>query len=249
MDQLASYNDIDFANLMYKYHPDDNSLRCENNIVYYQGETTFFAGRCGVQKGECVNLGYFRVGLIDIPIWRLEPAALFFLIREYVNSIYTITNIDNDINSIDAIVKKSSLEKEENNLLDSFMDYYNSLKMFKPYLREELQENFGKISTWINGLISGTALVTPGYKLVNDKFFEFAKANTSDEQKDNSGGNGVARTHHNKAFKTQPTNVSNYYDASEYEPNLLSNEAFVNLITIIFLLIATTAVVLTLIFL
>lgn len=249
MDQLANYNDIDFSNLMYKYHPNDNSLRCENNIVYYQGETTFFAGRCGVQKGECVNLGYFRVGLIDIPIWRLETAALFFLIREYVNSIYTITNIDNDINSIDAIVKKSSPSKEEKDLLDSFMDYYNSLKMFKPYLREELQENFDKISTWINGLVSDISLITPGYKLVNDKFFEFVKANGNDEQKDNSGGNGVARTHRSNAFKTQPTNISTYYDASDYEPNILSNEAFVNLITIIFLIIATIAVVLTLIFL
>lgn len=248
MDQLAAYNDIDFTNLMYKYHPNDNTLRCENNIVYYEGETKFFAGRCGVQKGECVNLGYFRVGLIDIPVWQLDTHALYFLIREYVNSIYTVTNINKDIEKMDIIVKMNPLGNDEKDLLNSFMDYYNSLKMFKPYLRWELKENFEVISSWINNLVSGIALVTEGNKIVNDKFFEYVKSNNQEEL-NNSGGKGTARVLRNTAFKTQPTNISSYYDTSEYDPNIFSNGAFVNLLTIIFLVIATIAVVLTLIYL
>ena len=250
MEQLSTYNDIEFSNLMYKYHPNDNSLRCENNIIYYNGETKFFAGRCGVKKGECINLGYFRVGLIDIPVWRLDPDALFFLIREYVNSIYTINTIDDSLASIDTIVKNPNPGDKARDLLDSFMDYYNSLKMFKPYLRAELKENFESISNWIKNLLGSISLVTPGYKLVNDKFFEYVKSNGSDETLEQSGGKGAQRTLRNAAFKTQPTTISPYYEPSEFDSSLLSKkDAFTTLLTIIFLIIATAAVVLTLIFL
>lgn len=249
MEQLSNYNDIEFSNLFYKYHPDDNSLRCENNIIYYQGETKFYAGRCGVKKGECVNLGYFRVGLIDIPVWRLDPDALFFLIREYVNSIYSVINIDSSLESIDKIVKNPNPKDTEIDLLDRFMDYYNSLKMFKPYLRDELKENFEAISNYIKSLLSGISLVTRGYKMVNDKFFEYVKANGYDESIESSGGKGVARQLRNTTYKTKPTSISQYYEATDYDSNILSKDAFTTLLTIIFLIIATIAVVLTLIFL
>ena len=247
---MEQYNDIDFNNLYFKYHPEDHTLRCENNIVYYNGETKFFAGRCGVQKGECVNLGYFRVGKIDIPVWRLEPEALFFLLREYVNSIYMVNNINRNLEIINSIVKKPNLGTNETETLSSFMDYYNSLKMFKLHLRAELKENFEAISEWISKLLSGIALYTPGYKLINEKFFEYAKANNEDIiVENNDGGKGVARTHHNNAYKTKPSTVPILHEATDYDVNFFSNGAFTTLLTIIFLIIATVAVVLTLIFL
>ena len=34
MDQLSYYNDLEFSNNYAKYHNNDNSLICKNNVLY-----------------------------------------------------------------------------------------------------------------------------------------------------------------------------------------------------------------------
>ena len=243
---MQQYNDIEFHDLFYKYHPEDNTLRCENNIVYYNGETKFFAGLCGVKNGECVNLGRFRIGTIDIPVWKLESDALFFLIREYVNSIYMVSNINDNLKIIDGILQKPILTTDEQRTLSSFMDYYNSLKMFRNFLRDNLKENFDVIGNWISDLLK-TSSYTPGFQLINNKFFENAKGDQS--QSGNGSSNSKALVRVNTTFKPIKSSVPLYDGANSFYDDFISKGAFATLIMIIFIIIATIAIVRTLLFL
>ena len=247
MNQMGYYNDIDFGNSYFTYHQGDNSLRCQNNILYYEGPSSFIVGRCGVQKGECINLGSFRIGTIDNPVWKLEPHVLFFLIKEYINIQNTSDNLPKYFEILEGLLNKSILTTEETKLIMAFTDYYKTLKKYEKYLRGGLLDNFDTISKWLNKELS-SGKNTSGYKQLYNGLFEEVKNN--EEQTNNTQGNsnGIARTRigsvpRNTNFIPQQSSDAFFNEFND------SKLAFTNLIMIIFLIIITVAIVLTLLFL
>ena len=79
MDQMAYYNDSYFKENYNTYHEGDTSLICQNNILYYCGETKTISGMINVQENERVYLKlnslepsseYCRFGIVsNIPLY------------------------------------------------------------------------------------------------------------------------------------------------------------------------------------
>lgn len=253
MNSMAYYNDVEFTNLWNKYHQDDTSLVCNNNILIYHGESKFIKGVCGVKKDECVNLGSFRIATME-EIFKLEPHIFFFIIREYLKYInFEDAQLFQYINELESEISKTNLTDLEEQTIISFTDYYNSLKSVDPYLRGKLLDVYNYLNKYI---ISIPKKMDPnnmprGFQIILKRTFDQMQTGEEDSLNNNNDSqpegiyNGKQRTR-NSGFVPKPTPVP--LSTDDYIQDDFTNAAFANVLLIIFLIIATIAVILTLLF-
>lgn len=239
MNQMALYNDTDFSNLFARFHENDNSLVCRDNILYYNGETTEIHGSYKVVHGECVNLGNLRVSNLDYQIWRLKPALLFFNIRETVIvKNLTKENLYNFLTQVIDLCSKENITPVEKTSIKSFIDYYSSLKSIESYLRYELFDVYNDITKYIiNATKSMTSSnITPGFRLIYEELFGTVK---NDEESSSSNQNSYQRikTSNNKP-KITPIPIP--FDNNQEKE--LRDTGFINVIVLSLFLIGIAAV-------
>jgi len=245
MNPMAYYNDIDFSNIFEKFHPGDHSLVCRNNILYYLGDTTSIVGSCGVTKGECINLNEFKIRTIDNQVWKLSPHLLYFNVRETV----VLHNLDvNDqyskLNQINAIASKNILNVTEESIIESFMDYYCSLKSIEPYLRNNLLDTYNRINQYVinEAKKMNSNNITQGYRIIYEKAFGELKDAVNQIDDGPSQGLGVQRT---RFSGNTPKPIAPLYIPKAEEENKLNQAAFTYLFLILFIIVSTIAAVIT----
>lgn len=252
MNSMAYYNDIEFTNLWNKYHKDDTSLVCNNNILIYRGESKFIKGICGVKKDECVNLGSFRIATME-EIFKLEPHLFFFIIREYLKYInFEDAQLFQYINELESTISKTNLNELEEQTIISFTDYYNSLKSVDPYLRGKLLDVYNYLNKYIISIPKKMDQnnMPRGFQIIQKRTFDQIKSNedsgnaNSNDDQSASINNGKQRTR-NSGFVPKPSPV--LFSSDDYVQDDFTNAAFANVLLIIFLIVATIAVILTLI--
>ena len=246
MNQMALYNDIDFANLYSKFHENDNSLVCRDNILYYNGETKEIHGTYKVIKGEGVNLGNLRVSNLDYQIWKLEPAFLFFNIRETV-IVRNLTkeNLYNFLTQVIDLCSKEYLSPYEETSVKSFIDYYASLKSIEPYLRYELFDVYNDISKYIiNAAKSMTSSnITPGFKLIYTELFGEIRTDEESSSSIQSSHQRVKTSSNKPKVTPIPVLLDNYHQEKE-----LKDTGYINVVVLSLFLISIIAVSALLIF-
>lgn len=236
MNQMAYYNDLDFSNFYSRFHENDNVLVCRDNILYYNGETKIISGTYKVIHGECVNLGNFRVSNLDYQIWRLEPALLFFNIRESV----LVKNITKEslyqfLTQIINLCSKNILTASEEASVISFADYYSSLKTIEPYLRNELLDVYNDITKYIINAAKemDSYNITPGFKIIYEKMFGELKNTENDSSSNETSKQRV------KSSSNKPKIVPIPIPIQDIKDKELNNSAFINIVILSILLIGT----------
>ena len=139
MQPMGYYNDY-YINLYYKqYHQDDNSLVCQNNILYYYGDDQVISGMIMVRQNEKVNLHMFRLSNLNVNQWKMKPYELFFFLRETLK----IEDVDINSNILDVrkLASKRYLEETDKLSLNYIVDYHNALKTIEPNLSGVLADS------------------------------------------------------------------------------------------------------------
>lgn len=194
MDAMAYYNDNYFAINFNKYHENDSSLVCHNNILYYNGDEKVIYGSIKVQPNERVSLNKYRLSNLNVNQWMMDAHQLFFYIRESVKLLDV--NIDKNIIDIYQMASKRFIDETEKFSLTYLVDYYNSLKTIEPNLSDDLFEAFKKIKNVFAEVKTMTSSnITPGFRLIYEKIFGDIKESESESSSNSeSNSRGIQRT-------------------------------------------------------
>lgn len=255
MNQMGLINDNEFTKRYNQYHNDNDAiLVCNNNIVTYLGDSKYIVGHYKIEKNTSINLGKVFVSEIDTAVWSLEPHALFFLLSEYskvLNGNYDFVYL---LDYLVSIIKKPNPSPDEINVIISFVDYYNSLTKYKRYLRFQLLNLYEFTTTYIKDTLTklGTEPITPGYRYIYERLFTQvvdSEKNKIYEDSNSSKEQGKARTRLNGQKNVNFVPVPSDLSLTEFFTDPTSKAAFSNLLMIGFIIIATIAIICTLIFL
>lgn len=245
MDQMAYYNDNYFNINFKKYHPDDTTLICQNNTLYYYGDTKIISGMISVQENERVNLNRYKISNMNVNQWKMEPFQIFFFIRESVK----VDGIDvkTNIMLVYKTASKQYLEETDKLSLTYTVDYFNSLKTIENYLSGDLFDSYKYIKDMFTTVRSmNEANITPGFKLIYEKLFGEIRKDINN----NSGNtNGNARTRH--TGPVSHANVTPLFGSTELPENnqqINSTAAFISVVALIILILAIVLGTMTYIF-
>ena len=192
-DQYAYYNDLSFKNNYSLHHPDDTTLVCQNNSLFYNGEDKVISGNITVKQNERVYLDTFKIMNMNPDQWKMEPYQIFFYIRESVKIIGI--DVKENIMSVYKVASKSYLEETDKFSLDYFVDYYNALKSIESHLTGDLFDTLKFIKEMLTNISSmDTNNITPGLKIIYEKLFGEIKNNAQNESPGNSMGNAKTRS-------------------------------------------------------
>ena len=233
----------EFNNTYSKYHNNDLSLICNNNILYYYGETKYILGFVSVVKGEQINLKNFPIRNIDPGIWNLPPHLLYFNLRESINLYKVDKNVIlQKIYDFLSLANKNNLSEYDKTRLIHEIDFYLSLKQIEPTLRNELYDYF----KCFNDVVIPTIIKTDqnkmsqGFKLIYEKIYSTVIENENlnkyltDNNNNNNSNNdrGIQRIH-NKS-KIHFAEKTPFDDNNEYD-FLKNTAAYINAVIIILL--------------
>lgn len=246
MDQMAYYNDNYFANNFSKYHENDTSLVCQNNILYYYGETKTISGMINIQENERVYLNKFRISNLNPNQWLMEPYQIYFYIRESVK--LEDIDIKDSIMHVYNTASKPYLEETDKLSLNYIVDYYNSLKTIENYLTGDLFDAYKFIKNMFTSIGSlNERNITPGFRLMYEKIFGEIKDDYTNESSGNA--NGVARTRF--SGPKPPAPVTPLFSSENYNNNnneKFNNAAFISVVALIILILAIVLGTMTYIF-
>lgn len=238
VDQMAYYNDNYFNSNFQKHHPNDDSLICQNNTLYYYGDTKVVSGMIDVKNNERINLNRFKVSNINNNQWDMEPYQIFFYIRESVK----VDGIDVKANImvIYKLASKDYLEETDKFSLEYFIDYYNGLKSIENYLSGDLFDSLKYIKDILTTISSmDTRNISPGFRLIYEKFFGEIK---NDYQNDSTGSSmGSSKTRSNL-----PSGA--HFAEPIPTPSDYSNAAFISCVALVILILAIVIGTMTYIF-
>lgn len=243
MDQLSYYNDLEFSNNYAKYHNNDNSLICKNNVLYYNGESKIIAGNISIFAGECISLGNMVIGKLDDQIWALEPCLLYFNIRESIKLYnYSKGDIINSVMMINNLLYKDNLTQNEVNIINNFTNYYMALKTIEPYLRDNLYDYFKAININIMSDVkkANSNNVTPGVKLVYEKIFGNIVELIKDEEASSSNQNSYQRVK-SQSNKPKFHNTSYMYAVEEANEKAAFVSNFIIILITLSIIVLLTA--------
>ena len=245
MNEMAYYNDTYFNENFKNYHPDDNSLVCQNNKVYYYGDTKVISGMINVHKDETLDLGTFKVSNINNNIWPLEPYQIFFFIRESVKIAFQ--DIKNSLMGVYKLASKNDLDETDKFSLNYFVDYYNALKSIEKNLSGDLFDAYKYIKDMFTTVSSmNDRNITPGFRLIYEKVFGEIKSDYTNDSAGNA--NGVSRTRYSGPKPVAPAPVP-IYSSNESEDNQkFSNAAFISVCALVILILAIVIGTMTYIF-
>lgn len=257
-------NDI-FNSYYEKYHPNDKSLVCHDDKVFYNGESRQIYGFVGVYKGEQVKLvnadGHrYPVRTINPAVWKLDSALLFFIIKEAVKFYKKdISEINGKISFYLSRFNKNNLTETEKTIVLAEIDEYLVLKQQENVISDEVYDYVKAFEKQVNDKIfqSDFNSMSEGYKITYYKIYEAMQKSrenqTPDSNQNNSSSNqneiGFARSRIGVAGKSKKTNPENLIYNSE-NTGTFGEAAFTNIkiilgvISIISLIIITIALIL-----
>ena len=240
MDPMAYYNDNYFDINFKQYHPDDNSLVCQNNTLYYYGEPKVISGMVSVQTHERVNLDRYKLSNLNVNQWKMESYQLFFYIRESVKMLGV--DISDSLMDVYKVASKRFIDEPDKFTLNYIIDYYKSLKTIEPCLSDELFEAFKKIKAMFNEVQHmNTSNITEGFKLIYEKLLGEIKQN--EEPSSSQSLNGPVRSRHDPT-KPKITPIS----FSEGDVQIDNKAAFISIVSLIILILAIVIGTMTYIF-
>lgn len=245
MNEMAFYNDNYFDINFKKYHPNDNSLICQNNILYYYDISKIIYGMIKVYENERINLGQYRLSNINVDQWKMEPYQLFFFIRESIKLIGT--DIKENIMNIYKTASKKYVEENDKLSLSYTVDYYNSLKTIENHLSGDLFDAFKYLKDMFTTIGSMTSQnITEGFKYMYQKIFGEIKNDFNNDSSSMTNGNARTRytgpkPHSNVEQIYQNTNIQN-------ESKEINNAAFISFVTLVILILAIVLGTMTYIF-
>lgn len=246
MNEMAFYNDNYFDINFKKYHPNDNSLVCQNNTLYYYGPTKQIYGMIQVLENERINLDQFKVFNMNVDQWQMEPHQIFFYIRETIKLIGI--DIKENIMNIYKTASKNFIEESDKISLSYTIDYYNALKTIDNHLSGSLFDAYRYIKDMFTSINSmRTSDITPGFRFMYEKVFGEIKNDTNNENS-SSNVNGNARTRF-----TGPASHSKitplYQDiTTDNENPKINNAAFISIVALVILIVAIVLGAMTYIF-
>lgn len=247
MDQMAYYNDNYFNINFKKYHPDDDSLICQNNTLYYYGEPKVISGMITVQNNERVHLNRYKISNMNVDQWQMEPYQIFFFIRESVK----VDGIDVKANImiVYKTASKQFLDESDKFSLSYTVDYFNSLKTIEKHLSGDLFDSYNYIKDIFTAVRSmDNSNITPGFRLIYEKVFGEIKNDINNSSNSSSNVNGIARTKH-----TGPVSHAKitpiFQDTNLQDDNQqVSNAAFISVVALVILILAIVLGTMTYIF-
>ena len=251
------YNE--FNNLFAEYHPNDYSLVCNNNVLYYGGDNKTIYGNIRINYGDSFNIENFPIRNIDPAIWRQEPYILFFIIRESIKHSY-----DNDVQSrneiynFNTIIHKNNLSDNEKLFVSYELDYYLALNSIRPFLRDGLYDYF---KTYFDKIIPGifrtpSNQLTEGIEYAQNKLSQVAMQNIQDENNIISTLNNNIETDSGESRGYQRTNRKSgvHYSESMFSAGNSSRDfikdttAYINAVIILLITISAILIALMVIF-
>ena len=179
-------------------HPNDYSLVCQNNVLYYSGDTKIIAGMITVNSNSSVKLGKYRITSLNPNQWKMEPYQLFFFIKESV----ILIDIDKNqyIGNIRNSLLKDDLKENEKFNLDYLVDYYSALKTIESYLSGDLYDTFNSIKKVLFNTASKNELaLTESETYIYNKIYDIFQKEINSQNNENNSSNsesnsrGVAR--------------------------------------------------------
>ena len=245
MDQMAYYNDNYFKENNNTYHEGDTSLICQNNILYYCGETKTISGMINVQENERVYLNKFRISNLNNNQWKMEPHQLYFYIRESVK--LEDIDIKDSIMHIYTTASKNYLEETDKLSLNYIVDYYNSLKSIENHLSGDLFDAYKYIKNMFLSISSmNERNITPGFRFIYEKLFGEIKSDYENESNGNS--NGIAKTRSALPKKPTPMVTPLFTENIDSDNQKFNNAAFVSVVVLVILIVAIVVGTMTYIF-
>ena len=242
---MSNWINDDAFNYNFKLnHPNDYSLICQNNILYYSGDTKVISGLFTVNSNASVNLGKYRVTDIDPNQWKMEPYQLFFYIKESA----TLIDIDKTAyhNNIRNSLLNNNLKESDKLDLDYLVDYYNALKTIENYLTGDLYDTYNTIKKILhNSATKNEYSLTEAEKYIYNKIYDIFQKDNSSQNNTNSNSTsesrGFART--NSKLPTGAHFAEPTSDSSNF-----NNLAFISVVSLIVLLLAIVIGTMTYIF-
>lgn len=243
MDQMAYYNDSYFNMNFSKYHENDISLICQNNIVYYNGEPKVLSGMIKVNTNERIYLGKYKISNINNNVWQLEPYLIFFYIRESVKLLDI--DVKNSVIDIYKLASKSYIDESDKLSLSYTVDYYNSLKTIEHQLSGELYESYQNIKNMFMEIRNmNESNITPGFKLIYEKLFGEIKNDINNNSTSNS--KGIARS---RIDSSKPKAIlTPIYQDNQESDQKINNAAFISVVALVILILTIVIGTMTFIF-
>lgn len=240
MDQMAYYNDNYFNDNFQKYHPNDISLICQNNTLYYNGETKVISGMISVQNNERINLNRYKVSNINVDQWQMEPYQLYFYIRESIKLVDI--DIKSNVINIYNTASKGILEETDKLSLNYTVDYYNSLKSMENHLSGDLFDAYKYIKNMFSTIkLMNDRNITPGFKLIYEKLFGEIKKDLNNDSSSNAIG--ISRTRYSGPKPPTPIPIP-----TNTENQRFNDAAFISVVVLVILILAIVLGAMTYIF-
>ena len=247
----------EFNDLFHQYHPNDFSLVCNNNVLYYGGETREIFGGVRINYGDNFNLQNYRVRNINPNVWKLPPFLLFFNIREsVVRSEDNIVNSNNEIYNFRKIINKTNLSDQERLFINYEVDYFLALDKISQTLTGGLVDYYNQLNNIIRNQILHTpySSATEGIRLIQDKIQNIAIQNINQEnniistlnnniETNPDGGRGYQRVN-----RKSGVHYSEEMFGSSNDSFIKDSAAYINAVILILITLSAVIVALTIIF-
>ena len=217
---MADFDNEEFNLYYQKNHPNDNSLVCHDDTVFYNGESKQIYGYVGVYKGEHVKLvnndGHrYSVRLINPNVYKLDNPLLFFNVKESVKFYKKdLSQINDKVSFFLSRFNKNNLSESETTLILAEVDEYLVLKQNEKVLSEEVYDyvkTFEK-KVYREVLSKNYETMSDGYKVIYYKIYDAMRSYEQDHNQNQESGAsnqneiGFARTKIGAAGKIKKPN-------------------------------------------
>ena len=245
MDQMANYNKYYFDLYYKKYHENDTSLVCQNNTLYYLGDTTNISGMINVQQNEKVYLDRFSLATLNNDQWQMKPFQLFFYIKKNVELL--LVDIKNSLMSIYNTASKNNLEETDKLSLYYTIDFYNALKSIETHLSGKLFDAYKYLKDMFTRIRTMTDNnITAGFRLIYNKIFGEIKNDYNNDSGGNENANVRTRYSGPKPIAPPPTPL--YSENTTDNNQMFNNVAFISVVALILLILVIVVGTMTYIF-
>ena len=243
---MANWINDDVFNYNFKLnHPNDYSLVCQNNIIYYNGDTKVIYGMFTVNNNSSIDLGKYRVTSLNPFQWKMEPYQLFFFIKESV----TLGNVDKTQyhNNIKNSLLNNNINESNKLDLDYLMDYYSALRTIENYLSDDLLDTYNEIKKILfNSATKNELSLTEAEKYIYNRMYDIFQKDNPNQNNENSSNSQNESKGNAKTLSKLPAGA-HFGDPSNSSQDF-NNLAFISVVSLIVLLLAIVIGTMTYIF-
>lgn len=243
---MANWINDDVFNYNFKLnHPNDYSLICQNNTLYYNGDAKAIYGMFIVNNNSSVDLGKYRVTNINPKQWEMEPYQLFFFIKESV----TLSDVDKTQyhNNIRNSLLNNDLNENNKLELDYLVDYYCALRTIESYLSGDLYDSYNTIKKILfNSSSKNQFSLTKAEEYIYNRIYDIFQKDNQVQNNDNSSNSESNNRGYARQNSKLPAGV--HFAEPSNSSSDFNNLAFISVVSLIVLLLAIVIGTMTYIF-